>query len=110
MDSATLTTVVTTITGVVGGMYGGIRYGKQAALADAANSSTVATNTVEMLQTQVNHLEVVVAEKDTQLTQVTVRVSVLEDLVTQRAEVAEVHDVVKESKVILEKIASKVGA
>lgn len=110
MDQATLTTVITTATGVIGGMYGGVRYGKQSALADAANSSTVASNTVEMLQAQVDHLEEVVKEKDAELTQVTVRVSVLEDLVTQRAEVAEVHDEVKASRVILDKIAAKVGA
>lgn len=103
MDQATLTTVITTVTGVLGGMYGGVRYGKQSALADAANSSTVASNTVEMLQAQVDHLEEVVNEKNHQLAEVTVRVTVLEDLVTQRAAVAEVHSDVK-------LIKAKVGA
>jgi len=103
MDAQTLTTVITTVTGVIGGMYGGVRYGKQSALADAANSSTVATNTVEMLQAQVNHLEEVVHEKDVKLSEVTVRVSVLEDLVTQRAAVSDVHTDVK-------LIKAKVGA
>lgn len=109
MDQATLTTVITTATGVIGGMYGGVRYGKQSALTDAANSSTVASNTVEMLQAQVNHLEEVVQEKNQALTEVTARVSVLEDLVTQRAAVAEVYDEVKSSRIILDKIAIKVG-
>lgn len=109
MDQATLTTVITTMTGVIGGMYGGVRYGKQSALADAANSSTVASNTVEMLQAQVDHLEEVVAEKNDRLTEVTARVTVLEDLVTQRAAVAEVHDEVKASRIVLDKIAAKVG-
>lgn len=110
MDSQTITTVITTVTGVVGGMYGGVRYGKQSALADAANSSTVASNTVEMLQVQVDHLEEVVAEKDAQLIDVTARVTLLEDLVTQRAAVAEVHDEVKSVRAVVEKIAIKVGA
>lgn len=110
MDQATLTTVITTATGVIGGMYGGVRYGKQSALADAANSSTVASNTVEMLQAQVDHLEEVVSEKNQALTEVTARVTVLEDLVTQRAAVAEVYDEVKSSRVVLDRIAAKVDA
>ena len=110
MDSSTLTTVITTITGVIGGTYGGIRYGKNTALSDSANTSAVARDTVEMLQIQVDHLEEVVQEKDAKLNEVMVRVSVLEDLVTQRAEVGEVHEEVKEARVVLDRIAAKVGA
>lgn len=109
MDSATLTTVITTVTGVVGGMYGGVRYGKQSALADAANSSTVATNTVEMLQAQVDHLEEVKDEQGATIIELNARMSVLEELVTQRAAVSEVHEEVKASRLVLDKIAAKVG-
>ena len=109
MDSATLTTVITTITGVVGGMYGGVRYGKQSALADAANSSTVATNTVDMLQAQVQHLEEVKDEQHEVIVDLTARVNLLEDMVTQRAAVSEVHDDVKAARIVIDKIAEKVG-
>jgi len=110
MDSATLTTVITTITGVIGGIYGGMKYGKQSILQDSANSSSVARDTVEMLQVQVDHLEEVVQQKDEKLNEVMVRVSVLEDLVTQRAEVAEVHADLTETRFVIDRIAAKVGA
>lgn len=109
MDSATLTTVITTATGVVGGLYGGVRYGKQSALSDAANSSTVATNTVEMLQAQVNHLEEVKDEQSAVIAELNARVNVLEDLVTQRAAVSEVNENVLSVKTTVERIAVKVG-
>lgn len=110
MDQGTLTTVITTATGLIGGMYSGVKYGKQSALAGAADSSTIATNTVEMLQAQVNHLEEVVQEKNQALTEVTARVSLLEDLVTQRAAVSEVYDEVKSTRLVVDRIAEKVGA
>lgn len=110
MDSTALTTIITTVTGVVGGMYGGVRYGKQSALADAANSSTVASNTVEMLQIQVDHLEEVNNNREAKITELTARVGVLEDLVTQRAAVAEVLDEVKSTRIVVDRIAAKVEA
>jgi hypothetical protein len=103
MDAQTLTTVITTATGVIGGLYGGSRYGKQSALADAANNSAVAVDTVEMLQTQINHLNDVNAEQAVTVVELSTRVNVLEGLVTQRAAVEEVHH-----DVLL--IKAKVGA
>lgn len=109
MDSGTLTTVITTVSGVIGGVYGGVRYGKQSALGDAANSSTIATNAVEMLQVTVEHLEEMNEERERKITELNARVNLLEDLVTQRAAVAEVHDDVKLVKATVELIAKKVG-
>lgn len=110
MDQGTLTTVITTATGVIGGMYGGMKYGKQTALTDAANSSSIAADTVEMLQAQVNHLDEVKDEQAHTITELTARISLLEDLVTQRAAVSEVHDDVKSMRQVVDLIAVKVGA
>lgn len=109
MDASSLTTVITTITGIAGGLYGGARYGKQSALADAANSSTVSVNTMEMFQAQVDHLNEVNNEQAATVVELTARVCLLEDLVTQRAAVAEVHDDVKSMRTVVDSIAVKVG-
>lgn len=103
MDQATLTAVVTTSSALIGGAYSGFKFGKSSSLQDSANSTEIATNTVELLQTQVGHLQ----EQNADLL---ARVSVLEELVTQRAAVDVVHTEVKASRVVLDKIATKVGA
>lgn len=110
MDQTTLTTIATTVSGLLGGAYGGFRVGKSSSLQDATNSTQIANDTVQMLQAQIDHLEEV---KDEQLqvnADLRARVGVLEELVTQRAAVGEVHDDVKAMSVVVNRIAGKVGA
>jgi len=66
-------------------------------------ASDVASDTVEMLQTQVNLLKEDKEHRDLEILDLTQRVAVLEGLVTQRAEVEQVQRVV-------DRIAEKVGA
>lgn len=59
--------------------------------------------TIELLQIQVNTLKEDNADKTSQITLLEGKVNVLESLVTQKADVAEVKEIV-------ERIAAKVGA
>lgn len=86
---------------------GGFGVGRKTA---SASVVSVAAETVEMLQAQVDLLKQDKSSKDSELVDLRARVELLENLVTQRAEVEAVHADVKASKVILEKIAAKVGA
>lgn len=63
----------------------------------------LSTQTVEMLRVQVETLERSNGHKDSELTDLRVRVEVLEEMVTQRAAVQEVKEIV-------ERIAAKVAA
>ena len=86
---------------------GGYGTGKRSANKDAI---TIASDTVDMLQAQIETLKDDKQEKDAELTDLRARIDILENMVTQRAEVEAVHKDVKESRVILQKIADKVGA
>lgn len=66
-------------------------------------ASQVATDTVDMLQTQVDLLKEDKEHRDLEILDLNSRVAVLEGLVTQRAQVAEVQETV-------DRIAVKVGA
>ncbi len=63
----------------------------------------VASETVTMLQAQIDVLESRDASKNTEIATLTTKVDILEGLVTQRAAVEEVREIV-------ERIAVKVGA
>lgn len=96
MDPNNIITVLTGVAGVVGGFFGGKRLGN-------SQASALAVDTVELLQVAVAELRSQAQHKDEQISELTARVGVLEGLVTQRAEVGEVH-------AIVDRIAVKVGA
>lgn len=96
MDADAIITILTGVAGVTGGFFGGKRLGN-------GQAQQAAVSTVELLQIAVAELERQGRLKDDELSDLRGRVSVLEDLVTQRAEVEEV-------RVIVDKIAEKVGA
>lgn len=103
MDADAVITILTGAAGVAGGFLGGKRLGN-------AQATTVAVSTVELLQMAVAELRAQNETKDQQIATLQGRVDSLEALVTQRAEVEAVHVDVRESRVILRKIAEKVGA
>ena len=96
MDANAIITVLIGAAGVTGGLVGGTRLGH-------GQAQQAAVNTVELLQVAVAELERQGRQKDDELSDLRGRVSILEDLVTQRAEVEEV-------RVLVDKIAVKLGA
>lgn len=103
MDLNSVLTAATALGTGLGGFVGG-RLTARSAMSD------IASDTVEMLQTQ---NELLKDEKDTlglTLLDLQARVSVLEELVTQRAEVEEVNLKVTLVKETVDRIAEKVGA
>lgn len=87
----------------VGGFVGGRLTGRDSA-------SRLASDTVEMLQTQVDLLKDDKEHRDLELLDLRTRVTVLEELVTQRAEVEELTNKVSLVKETVDRIAEKVGA
>ena len=96
MDPNALITIGIGIAGVVGGFASGRKSGNQEAL-------STAVQTVGLLQTQLETVKEYLEEKSVEVHDLNVRVEVLEGLVTQRAQVQEVKEVV-------DRIAVKVGA
>lgn len=96
MGVEALIAAVSVIAGVAGGWMGGKR--------NAISSSvSIATDTVELLQVQVELLK----QENGELK---ARVEVLEALVTQRAEVEEVKFEVQGVRGVVDRIATKIGA
>ncbi len=89
MDVTTLTGIAVPLAAVIGGWSLGRR--------------GLSRQTVDLLQVQVEILTTQNAEKAIQITLLEGKVEVLEQLVTQKADVAEVKEIV-------ERIAAKVGA
>jgi len=110
MDPGTITSIGSTVGALVSGGWLGARYGKQQVLADAANTSSLSIDVIATLQAKVGLLEQQNSEKELNLVELLTRVEVLENLVTQRAEVEAVHEDVNEVKDIVIRIAYKVGA
>lgn len=96
MDADAIITVLIGAAGVTGGFFGGKRLGNNQA-------QQVAVSTVELLTLAVAELRQKGSEKEAEVADLRGRVAVLEDLVTQRAEVEAV-------RTIVDKIATKVGA
>lgn len=94
---------VVTVSTALGGFSAGKRSAQSAA-------STIASETVDMLQAQIETLKDDREERDAELADLRTRVDLLENLVTQRAEVDLVHEEVRGARVVLDKIAIKVGA
>jgi ribulose 1,5-bisphosphate carboxylase large subunit-like protein len=103
MDIQSIIATTTAIGAGAGGYFGGRLTGKSSA-------SQVAADTVDMLQTQVDLLKDDKNSKDSELNHLRSRVEVLESLVTQRAEVAELSTNISFVKETVERIATKVGA
>jgi hypothetical protein len=95
-------TGILAITTAAGGFVTGRRATNKEAMA-------VASETVDLLQAQVEALRDDKADRDVELISLRSRVEVLESLITQRAEVEAVHRDVKANRVVLDKIAIKVG-
>lgn len=110
MDAETVITILTGAAAATGGWFGGKRMGISTGMQNAVNESQTAVNTVELLQVAVAELERQRQLKDTELADLRGRVGVLEDMVTQRAEVAAVHEDVKAVRGVVDAIAAKVGA
>jgi hypothetical protein len=73
-------------------------------------ASQIATDTVEMLQTQIELLKQDKDHRELEILDLLNRVAVLEGLVTQRAEVEELGDKISLVKDTVDRIAVKVGA
>jgi hypothetical protein len=103
MDINSIISATTAIGAGVGGFVGGRLTGRQA-------FTEIASDTVDMLQTQVNILQQDKNQKELELTELRNRVTVLEGLVTQRAEVEELSIKVSLVKGTVDRIADRVGA
>ena len=103
MDIGTVITVVGIGATGAGTYIGGRITGKSSA-------SQIAADTVNILQAHVEALRADKESKDAELTDLRARVDVLESLVTQRAEVAELSGKVDEVKHTVDLIAVRVGA
>jgi hypothetical protein len=99
MDSGTIITVLTGLGGVVGGFFGGKRL-----------AVSTAVDVVDLLQAAVEQLQADKAQKDEQLTDLRARILVLEELVTQKADVEAVRVEVGGVRQVVDRIAEKVGA
>lgn len=102
MDLNTIVTVTTAVGVGAGGFFGGRISGRN-------NLSEIASDTVDMLQTQVNILQHDKDLKEAELLELRNRITVLEGLVTQRAEVEELSIKVSLVKTTVDKIAERVG-
>lgn len=89
MDINTISGIAIPLAGVIGGW--------------AVGRRGLSRQTIELLQIQVSALKEDNADKTSQITLLEGKVNVLESLVTQKADVAEVKEIV-------ERIAAKVGA
>ena len=96
IDGTVLSTAILSISTGLGGYVGGRLTGRSVA-------TQVASDTVDMLQTQVDLLKEDKHHRDLEILDLNSRVAVLEGLVTQKAPVEEVKEVV-------DRIAEKMGA
>lgn len=99
MDSGTIITVLTGLGGVVGGFFGGKRL-----------AVSTAVDVVDLLQAAVEQLQADKAQKDGELAELRTRILVLEELVTQKADVEAVRVEVGGVRQVVDRIAEKVGA
>lgn len=100
MDASLIWTVSTGIAGSIGGYYGGRVLGGN-------HSIETAANVVDMMKTEVEILKGRLDNKDAEVERLTTELSVVKELVTQRADVEAVHETVKEVKDTVDKIAEK---
>lgn len=103
MDANSIIAVLSGVAGIAGGYVGGKRTGQSQAV-------STAVDVVELLQVQIETLVAQNASKDERISTLEGKVELLEAMVTQRAEVEAVHDEVKGVKMVVDRIATKVGA
>lgn len=103
MDANNIITVLVGAAGVAGGFFGGQRLGTGSAV-------STAVEVVSLLQAQVDTLEDALSRRDVEITDLRGRVDVLEEMVTQRAEVEAVRIEVKGVRTVVDRIAEVVGA
>lgn len=92
---------------VIAGSAGGFMGGRRSA---AATSIGIAVDTVELLQVQVATLVKQNEEKDSKISALEGKVDILEQMVTQRAEVEAVREEVVGVRNVVDRIASRVNA
>lgn len=103
MDASAIITVITGATGILGGYVGGKRLGNQ----DAIQSALALA---ELQQARIDALEESLSVKNEEVADLRARVDILEEMVTQRAEVEAVRVEVAGVRTVVDKIAVKVGA
>lgn len=84
----------------LGAFFGGKRAGKSQDITDAAGA-------VAVMQAAITQLEKQIASKDILIADLSGRVKTLEGLITQKADVEAVANEVKEIRVIVDRIATK---
>lgn len=94
MDPGTAYTVVSIAASCGAGWYGGRRSGRAEILGTAANTVDILNTRSEVLESNIEDLKDKLTEKDNQIADLTGRVNVLAEMVTQRAAVSEVKEVV----------------
>jgi len=99
MDSSTIITVLTGLGGVVGGFFGGKRL-----------AVSTAVDVVDLLQAAVEQLQADKTHQERELVELRARILVLEELVTQKADVEAVRVEVGGVREVVDRIAEKVGA
>lgn len=103
VDAGVVATAVIAVSTAIGGFVSGRSTGR-------VNATQVAVDTVDMLQSQIELLKEDRDQKEVELADLKGRVSLLEGLVTQRAEVEEVNIKVSLIKETVDRIAERVGA
>jgi len=103
VDANAIITIVTGAAGVAGGWFGGRRLGVNGAIEAAVSLS-------EIQQARIDALEASLGVKNEEVANLTERVKMLEELVTQRAQVEMVHAEVVAVRTAVDRIAVKVGA
>jgi hypothetical protein len=99
MDTATIVTIVSVVAAAIGGLVAG----KSSHLSSVTSVNQLLTSRIDLLDRQNT-------EKDAVITRLTSQVDALTNLVTQKAEVAEVKALVETMALRVEAIAGKVGA
>lgn len=100
MDIGAIVTVFTGVAGVTGGFFGGKRMGNNQAV-------SMAVDVVELLKAQVEILTRKGETDATELADLRGRVSLLESMVTQRAEVDAVHVAVNGVREVVDRIEAR---
>lgn len=107
MGIETIITALVLVASSLGSFWGGRRTAGDQAENQAMESATV---TVDMLQIQTDLLRAQIKERDDKIAALEAKMEILESLVTQRAEVEEVKVEVQGVRLVVDRIASKVGA
>lgn len=103
LDGTVVITMVTAVATAAGAFITGRRTANREAI-------SVASETVDLLQAQIEALKDDKESRDNELRELRARVSVLESLVTQRAEVERAHEEIVGVRSVVDRIAERVGA